>query len=193
MNQYGGNVNYASDFVRWGDSALTGGWAGAGENGNLNFAVISNSCGVKDPFAWQELSDIFAGLHGLGIVMPTAEGSDDVDAPLRGYYFAEAYVNNPGGSIAGAFRSSIGSMPQNDGGPCPVGAPDYTYGGGEGIGECGAQMTMSVDASNYWASYKQLSETWGDVTSDVLDGTGNSYWYYYYQCNYDCNTWPVSQ
>jgi hypothetical protein len=189
-DHYGGDVNYSSDYVRWGESSHSGGWAGAGTNGSLNWAFVDVSCGVRDPFEWTELHGLFAGLHGLGIAMPV--NGDTLDDTGRGYYTAYAYTVNHYGSIAEAWRDSLNSTPQTDGAPCPQGYPNYTFGGGHGYDLCGANTTMSVNASAYAASAAQ-GESWYQATSDSSDATGTGYYYYYYQCNYDCNTFPPSK
>jgi hypothetical protein len=83
-NHYGGLTNYSAGSVKWGETAAVGGWAGAGTNGGLNFALLSNSCGIRPGFDHQQDSAIFAGVAVLGLIMPTTYGSASRGDWIRG-------------------------------------------------------------------------------------------------------------
>lgn len=194
-NHYGGKIDYSTgNRVKFGESSYSTGWAGAGTNGNLNFAVISNSCGMRPGnFIWNYSHGLFAGLTLLGILMPTTYGSDTVDAVSRGTYTAGGYVANPSSSVGLDFVNAISSVPQNDGGGCPQGSgTDYSYGGGHGIDGCGAHVAISVDQDYYHADYNVVTRNWPQYTVNVLDSTSQGYWRAQWVCNYDCNTYPLS-
>ena len=189
-NHYGGWINYSNGLVKWGENSTVGGWAGAGTNGGLLFALLSNSCGIRPGFDQQQTSAIFAGVPVLGIIMPTTYGSDDVDAPTRGTALSNAYVTNPGGSIAHAWTSSLAGIPYDDGGPC--GAGDYTYGGGFGIGGCGAQVSQSIGGNQTEADWDQDTANWHSVAYPGNASSGASWQESFYSCNYDCYTYPFT-
>lgn len=189
-NEYGGWINYSAGLVKWGETTAVGGWAGAGTNGGLNFALLSNSCGIRPGFDHQQDTAIFAGVPVLGIIMPTTYGSDDVDAPTRGTALSNAYVTNPSGSIAHAWTSSLAGIPYNDGGPCGDG--DYTYGGGHGVGGCGAQLAQSMDINQTATEWDRDTMSWYAIAYPADGSTGTSWQANIWTCNYDCNTYPFT-
>lgn len=192
-NHYGGWINYSNGNVRWGESSTVGNWAGAGTNGGNNFGLLSNSCGTRPGYWYQQLAPLFSGMTVLGIIMPvTPQGADDVDAPARGTALANAYRTNPNGSVGFAWADSIVGIPQNDGGDCPNLGGSYSYGGGFGITGCGAQMTYSVDSTSGYAVWNRDTETWNQITGDTYDSAGNNYWAARWHCNYDCNAFPFT-
>ncbi len=189
-NHYGGVIDYSNSYCRWGEGPYAGNWAGAAENGGINFGLLSNSCGARFNLWPQEITPLFGGMTVLGMIMPiTPQSADDVDAPSRGTALANAYKTNPSGSIGEAWVESIVGIPYNDGTDCPYEGSSYAYGGGFGIQGCGAQLTYSVDSSSGYAIWDRDSETWSKATSDIYDSTGNSYWAAKWECNYDCNTY----
>jgi hypothetical protein len=191
FNQYGGYLDYTNGgIIKWGENRYTGNWAGASTNGGSNFSIISNSCGLRPPYYYQETRNLFAGLQLLGIIMPITANSDDVDAPDRGTYVAQGYAQNANSSVGLSFAYSILSMAQSEGGGCPAGAPNYTYGGGHGIGGCGASDAISAASTASEAQGKATVESWYDMNDPSLNGTGNGYFYVRLVCNYDCNTYP---
>jgi len=189
-NKYGGWINYSGGLVKWGENSSVGGWAGAGTNGGLNFALLSNSCGIRPGFDHQQDTAIFAGVDVLGLIMPTTIGSDDVDAPTRGTALANAYVTNPNASIAHAWTNSLVGIPYNDGVPC--GAGNYTYGGGHGVGGCGAQMAQSMDINQGATEWDRDSMTWYQIQSQPLGSRGTQWQANIWTCNYDCNKYPFT-
>jgi hypothetical protein len=192
-NYHNGWIEYSDGkFVKWGESANSGGWAGAGTNGGINFAIISNSCGLRPWFQWQELANVFAGTHLVGVLMPIVYGSDVVDAPDRGQWIANGYVTNSGSSVALSFLDAINSITQNEGRPCPLAGSHYTYGGGHGINGCGAHAIMSVDSTASSASWHVQVENWHNVTDDGYDAKGAGYNAILVLCNYDCNKYPIT-
>lgn len=189
-NHYGSWMNYSNGArIKWGESTNSGGWSGAGTNGGQNFAIISNSCGLRPSLYWQETNRLFAGIHALGIIMPITSGSDDVDAPDRGTYVAQGYATNAFSSVGLSFIDALNSMSQTEGWAC--GGGNYTYGGGHGIGGCGAQVIESVDVSPSLTNWHTLTESWVGMTLDSNDATGTGYIGAYIVCNYDCNTYPI--
>ncbi len=189
-NHYGGNINYSGGLVKWGETASVGAWAGAGTNGGLNFALLSNSCGIRPGFDHRQDTPLFAGVPVLGIIMPVTFGADDVDAPSRGTALANAYVTNPNGSIAHAWTGSLAGIPQNNGGPC--GSGNYTYGGGHGVGGCGAQMAQSEDSSQSFAVWDRDTMTWNQIPSQFDGSLGTQWQANTWTCNYDCNKYPFT-
>ena len=87
-------------------------WAGAGNDGGTNVAVIFNSCGARTKFITSQLQSMFAGMHMLMITMPTAaytDGagnrgySDLTEEYFRGDYFSNYILANPNAVAADAF------------------------------------------------------------------------------------------
>jgi hypothetical protein len=189
-NNYGGWINYSAGLVKWGETTASGGWAGAGTNGGLNFALLSNSCGIRPGFDHQQDTAIFAGVPVLGIIMPTTYGSDDVDAPTRGTALSNAFVTNSSGSIAHAWTSSLAGIPFDDGGPCGDG--DYTYGGGHGIGGCGAQLSQSMDVNQSASDWDLNTMSWTQIPYQSLGSAGTEAQSNTWTCNYDCTTYPFT-
>lgn len=75
----------------FGESPLTGGWAGVGTNGNANVVVFDTSCPMALCRMIQRNGNIFAGLHvELGF---SGEGGDTGDIGERGAYFATRLIN----------------------------------------------------------------------------------------------------
>lgn len=65
---------------------MTGGWGGAGTNGNMDVVVFDSSCPFEHPFEDVLNTRVFAGLHiELGF---TGEGGDSGDIGDRGSRFA---------------------------------------------------------------------------------------------------------
>jgi hypothetical protein len=188
----GGIVNYSNGSVAWGESVTAGGWGGAGTNGGVNFAILSNSCGLRPPFFWEEAGALLAGVHVLGMIMPvdinsSGQSADDVDAPARGAMVAFSYLVNSSGSVGLAWAHSLNSLPQNDGSGCPIGSSSYALGGGHGISGCGAQVAISVDADEGSAEWHNGTESWWGLADDSLDARGAGWLAWFATCNYDCN------
>ena len=192
-NHYGGWIDYSNGYVKWGETPNSGGWAGAGTNGGVNFGLLSNSCGTRPGFVQQQVLPLFAGMTVLGIVMPvTPQGADDVDAPVHGTALSNAYRTNPNGSIGHAWADSIVGIPYNDGGSCPYLNGNYAYGGGRGITGCGAQLAHTLDEFQSYALWDRDTESWNQAVDDGNDATGANWWAAAWTCNYDCNTYPFT-
>jgi hypothetical protein len=192
-NHYSNVINYSSGArIKFGESSNSGTWGGAGTNGGQNFAIISNSCGLRPSFYWEETHQLFAGIHALGIIMPITSGSDDWDAPDRGTFVAQGFSSNINSSVGLSFIDAINSMAQNEGPGCPSGSgSNYSHGGGHGIGGCGAQVIESVDGSTSATNWHTLTESWLGMTLDGNDATGGNWISAYIACNYDCNNNPI--
>ena len=187
-----GFVDYSTGSVAWGESPNATAWAGAGTNGGVNFAILSNSCGLRPPFFWEEVGSVLAGVHVLGIVMPVdinaaGASADDVDAPARGGLVGIQRLINANGSVGLAWAFSLNSLPQNDGSGCPIGSTSYASGGGHGISGCGAQVAISVGPDLPTAEWHNGSESWWGMLDDGLDPHGAAWLAWFASCNYDCN------
>jgi len=192
-NRHGGWINYSNGQMALGEGDFSGTWGGAGNNGGVNFAAVVNSCGLRPGFIAQETWNMFAGVQNIGMVMPvTPQGADDVDAPERGSAFAQAYRANPNGSIGLAWRDSILNIPRNDGSSCPGLNGNYSNGGGHGISGCGAQIALSLDASEFWAEWDNGTETWVQTQNTGNKAFGAAWEAWVYRCNYACNSYPFT-
>jgi len=98
------DVNYMDGTVALGESSNSGSWAGAGTNGNINFAVIDNSCGVTPGFEGFPNWSMFAGLTTAAFVMPTRRSNDNADVSGRGREWADIYVANTGSAAHAGHR-----------------------------------------------------------------------------------------
>jgi len=177
-------INYQAGQVKWGESPNAGSWAGAGINGGLNFAALVTSYTVGPNDMLASLGPIFAGMTLLGVVMPiTPQSADDVDAPVRGTAFSNAYKTNPNGSIGLAWAGSIAGIPANDGAGC-----GNSGGGGHGINSCGAQVTFSMDVNPTKLGWNLTQETWNDIIRDDVDAVAAAWYSFSWMCNYNCNT-----
>jgi hypothetical protein len=192
-NHHSGFIDYTSGQMALGEGPVSGSWGNASTNGGVNFAAVVNSCGVRPGFIAQETWNMFAGVQNVGLVMPvTPQGADDVDAPERGTAFANAYRANPNGSIGLAWRDSILSIPQTDGGGCPTLNSDYSQGGGHGVTGCGAQIAASLDSTQARAQWDNGTESWVQTRDTANKAIGAGYEAWVFRCNYDCNTYPFN-
>ncbi|CAN5520122.1 hypothetical protein BH09MYX1_BH09MYX1_01090 [soil metagenome] len=171
--------------ARWGESANSGPWAGAGTNGGVNATILDISHGVK-PGMWQDwLVPPMAGVHWVGTAMPVS--GDTGLVAQRGQSFGDAYLSNPKMSVASSWLTSLALTPRKTGDPC--GALDYSQGGGQGMNGCGCLFTISADASDALA-VAHLKENWDTIRNDSLDAIGNNNVVWKANCNYDANATP---
>jgi hypothetical protein len=190
----GGQVNYSSGNVKWGESAwstaVNGNWSGAGTNGGTNFVVLNTSC-AEMSMRQAEIFPVFGGVHVLATVV-VHTGDTRVWA-YTGYNFAHLSMNHYL-SPADAWNTSINSAPLTEGRACAdryAGTGSPAYGGFKGYDGCGAHKatalgSTAVEAWNlYWATFRS-------VALDRYDATGAAYYFTAYTCNYDCNNWPMS-
>ena len=186
---YGNAVEY-SNIVNasagWGESSNSGSWRGAGTNGGTNLVVLDLSNGLSWPFAWENLSSAFAGVHMIATLAPTA--GDTAMVADRGSFFASKWVANHSSGVLTSWLNTMSSMP-SEGGAC--GWNGATSGGYQGFNGCGCNVTMVVGATNSEA-VAHVSESWNDIQNHALDGKGANYYYWYGQCNYDTTTYPFT-
>jgi hypothetical protein len=180
-----GEADY-TNFARYGENGgfLTSWATGAGSDGGVNFVVIDSSCGVSPSFWDEQLRNAFAGVHGMGLLMPTTQHGDTANVPDRGSAFGNFYVVNPNSSIGTSWASSLNNIPFNSAFNCQV----TNNGGGHGFNGCGANFQISYGNSSTEAVWHRSTETWVDVRNDLNDGQGTQTWAAQWSCNYDCNT-----
>jgi hypothetical protein len=176
-------VNYSNSFVKWGESATAGSWAGAGTNGGTNLVVLDISCAVLPWFEYYQLGPAFAGVHFIATIMPV--NGDLANVPSRGSTFAARWAANNLGVVSDAWMETMASMSASDGSACG------NVGGGRGINGCGLYFIMTMDSTNSAASNKMTYESWLGLKNEYNDGEGNSYYYTKAMCNYDCVTFPI--
>jgi hypothetical protein len=131
-------ITYSSGNAKWGEDATTGGWAGAGINGDVNAVFIDNSCGARPPYWWNELQPAFAGTALINIVMPvsnlvTIGTADFIQYSPRGTLLANYALANPNNTPNNGWIYVMNSMPSTWGNGCPNLDGDYSYGGGYGV------------------------------------------------------------
>jgi hypothetical protein len=180
---HGNFVDYTSGIVKYGESANSGGWAGAGTNGGTNLVVLSLSCGAFRTDLLHDLGAMLAGVHMVATVMPV--NGDTADVPNRGSAFADQFLANPNGSVAAAWRKVIHIISHD--GSCRAGGGD---GGGGGVNGCGANLVFAGDTTAANADGR-MNENWTSIRDDALDAKGFSFWRATYDCNYDCNKFPI--
>jgi hypothetical protein len=196
ISSHSNYVFYGQSGVRWGESPNAGSWAGAGTNGGTNLVVLINSCGLRAPYYGQN-NTLHAGLHLLVGIMPVSNNAagfaDAVGDSARGSYLGWYLRYLPGTSIRASWFGTMNSEPQTAGRSCPNLNTNYYYGGGYGVDGCGAYYSISVAQNQDWATWHAYNETWSQVQSVAYDATGNQSGWIYWNCNYDCDTWPFTR
>jgi hypothetical protein len=170
----GGIVNYTGGQVRWGESATSGAWAGAGTNGGTNLVVLDISHGVLPTFWFETLRNANAGVHMIATLM--TGGGDTANVPDRGSTFARLWAANPNGNVAQAWLDTMSALPKGEGSPCG-------NQGGHGFNGCGCHIVVAMDSTPQGAASK-LNEDWLDLRSDDRDAKGNGWYSARWQCNY---------
>jgi hypothetical protein len=179
---FGDWVDYSSgNFIGWGESANSGSWRGAAENGGTNLVVLDLSNGMEPGFPFPNLYYAFAGVHIIATLMPT--GGDTAMVPDRGAAFASLFVADSTNGVANSWNVAMYSMP-SEGGPC---GPN---GGYDGFNGCGCNFSMAIGNSDFNAS-ENLNQMWLDLPDDRFDVQGGGWYYYTYSCNYDTGTYPI--
>jgi hypothetical protein len=176
------NINVSTNNVRWGESANSGAFAGAGTNGGVNAVALSISCGITPDMYISEYVAAFAGVSSIHTIMPTRQGSDTSDADGRGVAWANHYVANSNSSVGSSWVDGINQM--SGGANCAFG------GGNHGINGCGAHVSMAVDTSKPLADWSLLTENWTQLRDDGNDPVGQGWMSAIFTCNYDCNAHP---
>lgn len=170
----GGIVNYTSGSVRWGESANSGPWAGAGTNGGTNLVVLDVSHGILPPYWFETLRNASAGVHMIATLM-TAAG-DTFNISQRGSTFARIWAANQNGNVAQAWLDTMTVLPYLPGDPCG-------NEGGHGFSGCGCHIVVAMDSTPQGAASK-MNEDWIDLRSDDRDAKGNNWYSARWQCNY---------
>lgn len=180
----GGTVNYTGGQVRWGESANSGAWAGAGTNGGTNLVVLDISHGVLPTFWFQILRNANAGVHMIATLMTA--GGDTANVPDRGSTFARMWAANPNGNVAQAWLDTMSALPKGEGQAC------NNKGGGHGFNGCGCHIVVAMDSTPQGAADK-MAEDWIDLRSDERDAKGNNFYSARWQCNYTLSSPGASE
>jgi hypothetical protein len=184
-DRFGHAAYYSGGNVRFGESADSGNWAGAGTNGGINMAIMDVSCGATPEFMAQQFMPAFAGAHIVASIMPAHVDSDTLDTSDRGGLFAAAFRANPHGSVGMAWLNVVNSA---SGGSCQVGSTTVP---GHGIGGCGAHVIASFEEEQFWTDWALFSESWADLQYNVNDGRDGVAFNWGGICNWDCGTYPA--
>jgi hypothetical protein len=166
--------------LRFGESANSGSWAGAGTNGGTNAVFLDKSFPVVPGFTYEELDTMFAGMHMLGVVTPTSGDTDNISN--RGSAWGHQFTVNNYGSPASEWLNTINRLP-GEGAPC--GKSDGSQGGYGGVNGCGCNVIMSDDSSYAKAAAHVQTENWNGLQWDGNDATGNGNPATGYQCSYN--------
>lgn len=188
--EYGENLTN----VAFGESPNAGSWSGAGTNGGTNVILLMNSCGTRSKYAKVQLKNMFAGVHLLFMLMPTAAWkntstnivgySDTWTMSNRGSLFATDALNNLNAPareswllpplLTNAFGVAQGDN-RDTGGP-----------------PSGAHIVVSFDSTTVAARQRTASETWNESFDDTRDAHSNEAIAMTYMCNYDCyDMWGI--
>jgi hypothetical protein len=178
----GGIVNYTGGQVRWGESATSGAWAGAGTNGGTNLVVLDISHGILPTFWYQTLRNASAGVHMIATLM--TGGGDTANVADRGSTFARMWAANPNGNVAQAWLDTMSTLPKEEGMACG-------NEGGHGFNGCGCHIVVAMDNTAQSAASK-MSEDWIDLRSDNRDARGNDWYSARWQCNYTLSSTGAS-
>jgi hypothetical protein len=181
-SSHGDVVDYTSGIVRLGESVNSGPWGGAGTDGGTNLAVLDLSFGAFRTSLQHDLAFMFAGLHLVATIMPV--NGDTNNVPNRGSAFADHFLVNQFSSVAQSWNQVVHILAHD--GSCAAGEGD---GGGGGINGCGANVTFAADIDA--AADRRMQENWVELRDEGLDGKGFTRWVATYECNYDCNKFPI--
>lgn len=174
-------VNYSSGPVAFGESTIRT-WGGVGTDGGVNFAVLDVSCGLTPGFEGLGLSAVWAGVSTIGTMLPTRNGDDTADSADRGKAWADRYITSDLSSVSLMWADALNST--TGGSSCAFG------GGNHGFVGCGAAISASADSTSAGALFANHTENWQQIVNDGNDAHGTGWFYYSYQCNYDCNNHP---
>jgi hypothetical protein len=180
-DSFGHFANLSSGGAAFGESSSSGSWAGAGTNGNVNMTIMDVSCGATPGQEVNEYWNAFAGAHIISTVAPSASGSDTIDVSTRGSSLAAQFRANPNSSASVSWLAAMNSV---SGGSCGSGS-------GHGISGCGAYVSYSLAESQSWAEFLNGTESWASLQNDANDSFGAVYMAWIYQCNFNCNTYPL--
>jgi hypothetical protein len=187
---FGHAATFSNGLVRFGESATSGGWAGAGTNGGVNFAILDISCPVRPGLEGAMMWNAFAGVHSIATIMPTTWDSDTRDDGLRGFNFARGWRANNNSSIVMSWLNGINNDPF--GGRCNGTSSGYGGIGAATVNGCGAYWAGTVAQSQAYAQLLNSSETWVQAQNDNADPTGAAWMSVSYMCNYDCVANPIN-
>jgi hypothetical protein len=180
-DSFGHFANLSNGGAAFGESTSSGSWGGAGTNGNVNMLVMDVSCGGTPGQEVNEYWNAFAGAHIISTVEPSASGSDTLDVSTRGSSLAAQFRANPNSSASISWLSAMNSV---SGGSCASGS-------GHGISGCGAYISYSLAESQSWAEFLNGTESWSSLQNDGNDAFGAVYMAWVYQCNFNCNQYPL--
>jgi hypothetical protein len=178
---FGHQADLSSGAARFGESPNSGGWAGVGTGGNVNFVMFDISCGVTPGFISNEYWNTFAGAHIISSVMPTEFGSDTLDIADRGIDTGWLFQQNQNSSPSLDWIDTVNYISD---GNC--------NGNGGGLSGCGANISMSVNTNATTAQWANGTESWAQLVNDGYDAKGAGYMAWVYQCNYDCSRYPLT-
>jgi hypothetical protein len=166
-----------------GEDANSGGFDGAGTNGGTNVAIIVNSCGTRSRYFLDDSANFFGGVHSVMMAMPTESYLDSTGAQK----FSDTAQWSARGSTLSAYILANILAPTSDAwwNPTMI-QPGHGYNGGHSHG---ANIVMARDATASLAQWHVQTESWFGALLDGNDATGNGYWYAWFVCNYDCNTY----
>lgn len=180
---YGGSANLS---FALGEDTNSGTFDNAAENGGVNIAMITNSCGMRGPYIYNYNSRFIAGVHELFMNMPAANVllangtqnySDTLDWASRGSYVANAAVTNPNGAASDAWLAVAENVDNS-----------YTASVNGSTHNEGANIVMASDVSCDAADARVTGETWSGTLNESNDTTSNACEVAYWACNYDCAT-----
>ena len=186
-DQYGGNVGYSTNWVKFGESAYSTNWAGAGTNGGTNVVIIDASWPVMANFGWNQLGPFFAGMRIVAATQPV--WGDQANVADRGAAFAHPATQNINSSVYSAWPAAMSLLAYNEGSPC--GASDYSQGGGHGFNGCGCNLVIAADASQTLVS-TDTTASWLALQNDLSDAFSKNYYTWNATCNYDSSTFQWS-
>jgi Family of unknown function (DUF6345) len=179
-DSFGHYSNLSTGGARFGESAVSGPWAGAGTNGNVDFLMFDISCGATPGQEVNDYWNAFAGAHIISTIMPTELNSDTLDTSARGAIVGNDAFTSINSSASLAWIDSIHSI----GGSACGGA-------GGGLTGCGANISFSVAQNESYAEYLNGTESFKNLPLDS-DPTGAGWMSWIYACNYDCSLYPTT-
>jgi hypothetical protein len=176
-----------------GEDANSGAFDGAGTDGSTNVAIITNSCGFRSHFLFQDTARFFGGLHLLLFNMPAAafvqsgkvNFADVSQWSARGSNLATFALSNLNAPASSAWltptQANNSYLTTCNSPPC------------SGTNNSGANVVMAEDPTSSQNACNRISgETWNSTLNETQDETGSGWFCASWTCNFsNCSSFSL--